>query len=161
MAGSSDTDGIVSLSDYMSSTEPVGSGKSRVHFNDSSGGGGGNMTIGIKDYIDAKNDAVRSDIKSDIARVEAKIDIMPAKIAWQIGVGVVATVGLVLAVIAYGGARFDGGTSLGSSVGAQVEKNRQSIDDATKAIDSVNQTINKKNDQVLNAIKEMRSGKQP
>lgn len=93
------------------------------------GSGGGGMTVDMKDYVDARTDAVRSDVSADLSRFEAKLDAFPARMVWTVGGGVLATVGLFLALVAYGGDRFESGIGLGSSNAVAVHENQSAIEE--------------------------------
>lgn len=73
------------------------------------GGGSGPMEpqITIKDYVDARDDAIET-------RLSGKLDKLPTKgTVW----GAVATgIGLLAALLAYGGDRFDGGVSVSPTI---------------------------------------------
>jgi hypothetical protein len=92
------------------------------------GGGGGtsgpmNNELGIKDYVDAKNEAVET-------RLLAKLDKLPTLGAL---LGVAATVvGVILAAMAFGGDRFDSGMGAGAIV-ENVRKEQRVIDQRQNA----------------------------
>lgn len=113
-------------------------------FQDISGGGGdgdGTMTVGIKDYVDAKNEALESRVGGEFAALRADIEALPAKMILTVAAGVVAAVALVFAIWAYTDDRMDSGIAFGGSFGAQVEQNRANMDslqqDVSKILDVV------------------------
>lgn len=79
------------------------------------GGGGGPVEPGVtlKDYVDAQSNALES-------RVNQKLERLPTKgTVW----GAVATgVGILLAVLAFGGDRFDSGISANGLLKAQSDQ---------------------------------------
>lgn len=87
-------------------------------------GGGGNgpmdTQITIKDYIDARDDAVES-------RIAQQLDKLPTKgTIW----GAVATgIGILAALLAYGGDRFDGGVTVSPTI-AKMQTEQKTRDDA-------------------------------
>lgn len=86
------------------------------------GGGGGGTSdtmVPLKDYVDKSDEVVET-------RLNARIDKIATKgTVW----GAAATVlGIVLAVLAFGGDRFDAGTSLSSLSSVMSEQNKR--DDA-------------------------------
>ena len=91
------------------------------------------MTVDMKDYVDARIDAVRSDLSAKVTGFEAKLDTFPARMQWTVVTGaaatVVATVGLIIAVIAFGGDRFDGGIGLGGQYNEAIQQNQDAIED--------------------------------
>lgn len=93
------------------------------------GGGSGPMepTVPIKDYVDARDDAVES-------RLMAKLDAIPTTTAMRSTIwGAVATaLGIVFAVLAFGGDRFDGGASV-SPIVSQIQGQQAKRDDAQDA----------------------------
>lgn len=86
------------------------------------GGGGGPVepTVNLKDYVDARDEAVE-------ARVNLKVGNLSTKgTVW----GAVATgFGLLLAILAFGGDRFDGGASISPTVSKlQIEQEKRDAD---------------------------------
>ena len=76
------------------------------------GGGGGTSgpmdpSVSIKDYVDARDEAIET-------RLFAKLDTIPTKSTIWGAVGVI--IGTMLAVLAFAGDRFDGGISAGGIV---------------------------------------------
>lgn len=91
--------------------------------------------ITSKDYIDRSMDAVRAENDAQFAKVLAAIQSKPS--TWQL-VGAVfgaafTVLGVVLAVLSYGGDRFDGGVSLSEQQQQQIERDKAQ-DDRLKAI---------------------------
>jgi hypothetical protein len=96
------------------------------------GGGGGGTFNGMdpasKEYVDMK-------VEAAISRIEGKFDLLnqrmdnlerntPSALSiWgAVFTGSVAVVGLLLAALAYGGDRFDGGVSIAEQMRAQSER---------------------------------------
>lgn len=67
------------------------------------GGGGGPMDSATKDYVDARDDAVESRLGRQLDKVATKGTIWTA---------VASGIGILAALLAYGGDRFDGGVSV-------------------------------------------------
>ena len=87
-------------------------------------GGGSGVTIDVKEYVDAKTEAVRAQNGEQTARLESKLDIIHnellglpriwtliATVASAPAVGVV----IIISVLAFAGDRFDGGVQLSSA----------------------------------------------
>jgi hypothetical protein len=77
-------------------------------------------SVSLKDYVDARDEAVES-------RMSAKLETLPTKnTVW----GAVATgIGLLAALIAFGGDRFDGGVSVSPTIAKlQVEQAKRDAD---------------------------------
>lgn len=94
----------------------------------SGSGGGLFVDAETKNYLDAKVDAVKAqndarfaEVRSGLDNVLAQISIISSKIddkpslAWLIGVGFAGVLAIV-ALLAFGGDRFDGGVQVQSSV---------------------------------------------
>jgi hypothetical protein len=86
------------------------------------GGGGGPMepTVSMKDYVDARDEATES-------RLSSKLETLPTKsTVW----GAVATgIGLLAALIAFGGDRFDGGVAVSPTISRlQTEQQKRDSD---------------------------------
>lgn len=86
------------------------------------GGGGGNMdpNVMLKDYVDARDDAVES-------RLSAKLDKLPTESALRNNIwgAAAAVLGVMLAVLAFGSDRFNGGLSISPAlVAVQTEQNK-------------------------------------
>ena len=84
-----------------------------------SGGGGtfDGMTAITREELDAKLSATESRIEASLARMEANTSHLPStgQLWLSAASAVVATVGLLLGIVAFGGDRFDGGVTLGLS----------------------------------------------
>ena len=76
------------------------------------GGGGtsGGMNVSMKDYVDARDAAVASDMHAEFANVRADIAKLPT--TWTLVATALAIVSILVAVLAFGGARFSAGISL-------------------------------------------------
>lgn len=126
------------------------------------GGGGGPVDTGTKDYVDAKTDATRFQNDARFAEVIARLDKVPS--LWQLiatvgSVGLtvlVALVGTFLAVVQFGGDRFDGGMSAASvSVNQAIEardtaqKNAERINQMDQKVDDVDRKL----DVLINILK--------
>ena len=86
----------------------------------------------MKDYVDARDDAMES-------RVNAKLGALPTKgTVW----GAVATaVAIVLAVLAFGGDRFDSGMSAGTIVQAQRAEQQKTDQSQDAKLELMNQKL--------------------
>lgn len=108
---------------------------SQYKFRDNSGETA--VDVEIKDYLDAKietvraqNDARFAELRSDISSLITKIDHLPTPLTfWQFVVGlgsaVVAALGIVLAVLAYGSDRFDSGVSAMGAIEEALDAQRE------------------------------------
>ena len=98
------------------------------------GGGGGNMetSVPIKDYIDARDDAVES-------RLSTSLDKLPTKATiW----GAAGTLfGLLLAVAAFAGDRFDGGMGASSLMAEQAQAQRQTDETQDAKLELMDQKL--------------------
>jgi hypothetical protein len=85
------------------------------------GGGNGPMepNISIKDYVDAKDEAIET-------RLESKLDKLATK--GTIWTAVATGIGILAALVAYGGDRFDGGVSVSPTISKM--QTEQTIRDA-------------------------------
>lgn len=99
-----------------------------------------------KDYIDARVAEVRSDSRANLAEIKSLIDVKLSRLdklptLWQVVSAVVAaavaTVGLLLAILAYTGDRVDGTVQTASTLGALVERMDASARTNAKAIDDL------------------------
>lgn len=85
----------------------------KATFSYSSGGGGMEPGVPMKDYIDARDDAVESRLKQLLHSIPTKATV------W----GAVATgIGTLLAILAFGGDRFDGGVGASGLLRTQAER---------------------------------------
>lgn len=89
------------------------------------GGGGGPVEpkIPLKDYVDAADNAVES-------RLMAKLDNIPTKGTFWAGIATL--IATVLAILAFGGDRFDGGLGLSSELD-RINENQAATDAAQNA----------------------------
>lgn len=112
-------------------------------FHDTSGGGGGDgtMTVDMKDYVDAKNEALESRVGGQFAALRADIKSLTDKKTTWSAVGV--TVGLLLAALAIAGDRFDGGFSAAGLFAAEVEKNRATMEDLRQEVSQTQEDVSK------------------
>lgn len=119
-------------------------------------GGGGTVDSNVKSYIDAKTEATRAQNDARFANVLARLDnlasvsdiqdtkkdIQSAK--WNVWGASLAVAGLVLAVLAFGGDRFDGGVQISSVMVEQAEEakrlaaeNTEKVDDLSAKLDAL------------------------
>jgi hypothetical protein len=99
------------------------------------GGGGGTsngMTVPIKDYVDARDAAVTSDMHAEFAKLRSDLARLPST-ATLITTGLVI-VGIILAAMAFGGDRFSAGISLADQRQQQLQRD-QAQDAAAKRND--------------------------
>jgi len=98
------------------------------------GGGSGPVepSVNIKEYVDARDDAVES-------RLSAKLDRVPTKgTVW----GAMATaVGILVAIAAFGADRFDGGIGASSLVREQQAIQKKADDAQDAKIELMNQKL--------------------
>ncbi|MEJ6008661.1 hypothetical protein [Novosphingobium aquae] len=98
-------------------TDFAGNSGGETYVNTTFGGGRGGAPmdpmVPLKDYVDARDEAVET-------RVNGRLDKLPTKgTVW----GAVATgIGLLLAALAFGGDRFDGGVGASGLLRGQAEK---------------------------------------
>lgn len=86
------------------------------------GGGGisGGMDVWMKDYVDARDAVVKSDMHAEFANLRADIAKLPT--TWTLIGTALAIVSIIVAVLAFGGARFSGGLSLADQRQAQLTR---------------------------------------
>ena len=115
------------------------------------GGGGtsGGMEVSMKDYVDARDAAVASDMHSEFARVHVEFANIRAEVAklpgtWTLIGTALAIVSIIVAVLAFGGARFSAGISLAD------QREQQIVRDANQDI-AVKQA-NAKLDEILKRL---------
>lgn len=98
------------------------------------GGGGGGTSGGVelsmKDYVDARDAAVVSDMKAEFAGLRAEFSELRAQIARLPTTGtLIATalvaIGIVIAVMAYGGSTFSTGISLADQRQQQLKRDAE------------------------------------
>jgi len=99
-------------------------------------GGGGNgpvePSITIKDYVDARDEAVET-------RLNSRFDNLPTK--GTIWTAVATAAGILAALMAYGGDRFDGGVSVSPTISKlQVEQAARDKEQDAK-LDLMNQKL--------------------
>jgi hypothetical protein len=89
------------------------------------GGGGtsGGMNVSMKDYIDARDAAVASDMHTEFANLRADIAKLPT--TWTLVGTALAIVSILVAVLAFGGARFSAGISLADQRETQLQRDSQ------------------------------------
>lgn len=120
-----------------------------------SGGGDGYVTVDIKEYVDARTDAVRAENNARFSQVISRLDNLPTK--WTtIGVGASVLLG-VIAVLAFAGDRFDGGIAASSiSVQQAVEAQRISVEAQELAKENAEQVrqLNGKIDTLIDVLQE-------
>ena len=89
------------------------------------------MEPASKDYVDLK-------IEASLAKIEARLSVMPTTGAMLMTAftSSVAIVGLILAVLSFGGDRFDSGIGLADRINESVEvpQPRSGVDDTQAAI---------------------------
>jgi hypothetical protein len=108
------------------------------------GGGGtsGGMTVPIKDYVDARDAMVSSDLKSEIANLRADLAKLPS--TWTLAGFLLSAVAIVLAAFAFGANGFTGGLSLADQRQAQMERDARQ--------DAVAKDANAKLDEILKRL---------
>ncbi|MDG2003881.1 MAG: hypothetical protein P8J20_11170 [Novosphingobium sp.] len=96
------------------------------------GGGPMDTSVNMKDYVDARDDAIES-------RLSTKLDKLPTRsTVW----GAVATgVGLILAALAFGGDRFDGGVGAGGLLQDQAGKQAATDEAQDAKLELMNQKL--------------------
>lgn len=95
-------------------------------------------TVPMREYVDKADQATLATAEKQIGELNAKIDALPTRLLWHTAGGVVATVGLVIGIVAFGGDRFDSGMSAAEVVSgaqahneklfAEIEKRQADID---------------------------------
>lgn len=95
------------------------------------GGGGGNPPmeprVPIKDYIDARDDAVESRLSTQLSSLATSKELRN-NIWGAAGVGL----GIILTLLAFGGDRFDGGMSTSAAV-SSIRNEQAQVDSAQDA----------------------------
>jgi len=129
-------------------------------------GGGGDppgtdaVSAITRDELDAKLSATESRIEASLARMEANTSHLPStgQLWLSAASAVVATVGLLLGIVAFGGDRFDGGVTLGLSAIEQkigVTEIARENAEQTKQIEMLGQQMQ----QVIMALSPQSGGK--
>ena len=129
----------------MDGTAYVGDAKAsprrRSGYGGGKGGGGVDSMIPIKEYVDARDDAVESRLSAKLDVVLSELSKLPKTTELEasrqstvrnIWGGVLTLAGVSLAVLAFGGDRFEGGMAV-SPIIAQVTKDQQKIDQTQDA----------------------------
>lgn len=126
------------------------------------------MTNPSREEIDAKLSATEARIETTMARMDARIDSMAAKLdsamalidarlahlpsTWQLIItvlgGVVASAGLSIAVLTYGGDKFDSG----ALITTQIMETRALADENAKQIKDVSERLDALPGKLLDAI---------
>lgn len=106
------------------------------------GGDGPDMTVSMKDYVDARDAAVRSDIHSEFANLRADIARLPS--TWTLIGTALAIVSILIAVLAFGGTRFSAGLSLADQRQEQLARDQRQ--------DEAAQRTNRKLDEILKRL---------
>lgn len=109
------------------------------------GGGGGPMepTISIKDYVDARDEAVESRLASKLDKLPSTATLWTA-VASIIG-GIFTALAITIGVLAFGADRFDGGTNVSPQI--EAARKTQSIIDANQ--DAKAAQMNRKLDLII------------
>ena len=117
-----------------------------------SGGTGGDGTITWKDYVDAQDNQTRAqnearfaEVLTGIRAVESQVRDKPG-VLWLIGVGAAGFLA-VLALLAFGGDRFDGGFNAGNAVSVFLEAQTARDADQDARLDRILTTLETLSDQ--------------
>lgn len=113
--------------------------------------GGQSLTVeAVLSMIDSANQSQDEKIELKISaaesRLSSQIGTMPTKwtfiygVAWLTGV-ILALSGALLAILAFGGDRFDGGLGMGTAIGDKFIENTRAIDQNSKRDDETRQTL--------------------
>jgi hypothetical protein len=132
--------------------EELGNDDQNAHLYGAGGGGGPMDPISPKDYTDARvaelraeSRAVLADIKSFIDSRMIRIDRLPT--LWQlvsaVAAGFVATVTLILAVMAYTGDRVDTTAQTAAALGASTQRLEAATQANAKALQDLREDQNR------------------
>ena len=128
------------------------------------GGGGGTTTVTpeTKRYVDAKTEGTRAQNDARFAEVLTKIDTLPKPMTWQQCAAVIASaLGIMLAILAFAGDRFDGGMSVSTDAATTKEiaaQNSKSIDALAMSVDKMINAQALENQKMIDALAEHHEG---
>lgn len=97
--------------------------------------------VPIKDYIDKGDEATLARAELAVTQLGAKIDALPARILWIAAGTVVATVTLMVAILAFASDRFEGGMSATGNFASEVLQSKQEREQQAKALGQVNRKL--------------------
>lgn len=126
------------------------------------GGGGGRMSdFSAKDYVDARIDQARANTDARFAEVLAKLESLGTKMVtkrslWE---AVAVIVGIILAVLAFGGDRFDGGVQVAQTSVETAFNAKQLSEENARQIKALTEAITKRDAQIDTLIELLK--KQP
>ena len=129
-----------------------------------SGGNGGGTTVTpeTQRYVDARTEATRAQNDAKFAEVIAKIDGFPKPLTWQQAAAVVATgIGIVLAILAFAGDRFDGGMAVTTDAATTkeiVSQNSKNIEALTESVDKMISAQAIENQKMIDALADHHEG---
>lgn len=129
-------DDKVVYADFAGATVDRTYTNTNVSFGGGRGGGPVEPSVPIKDYIDARDEAIETRLSTQLASLPTAKDMRTT--VWG-AAGVV--LGLALAALAFGGDRFDSGMSA-ADVLDKAQANQKSVDAAQdKKLDTINAKI--------------------
>ena len=120
--------------------------------------------ISIKEYVDgqlaaslARTDARFAEVIAELRVLESKIDGKAAyTTVWgAMFTGIISILGVMLAVLAFGGDRFDGGVQLTASSVEYLQDTRVQAEKNANQIDALSQQL----DQIIKALDKMPANK--
>ncbi|MBU6442360.1 MAG: hypothetical protein KGR48_00495 [Alphaproteobacteria bacterium] len=99
------------------------------------------MSDVTREEIDAKLAATEARIDATLQHAVAKIDHLPSTwtLIGAVGGGFVAVAALTIAVLSYGGDRFDGGASVGASLETTHQLTKQNAEQIKKISDQISE----------------------
>lgn len=124
-------------------------------------GGGGKMGVDMRDYVDARTAEVRAENTLAIGKVESRVDILTTHLdsqfnalsarittKWTTWGAALTVLGVILAALAFGGDRFDGGVQLATgsleqltTVKTIAQENAEQIRVLSTSMSETNQQI--------------------
>lgn len=112
--------------------ERSGANEAEIPITGGSGGGGsvGEPEISIKDYVDARDAALASDLKAEFASLRAEISKLPT--TWTLIGTALAIISIIVAVLALGGARFSAGMATADERLEQLKKDQEQDQQAAR-----------------------------
>jgi hypothetical protein len=126
------------------------------------GGGSGGITVDTetKNYLDANIRAVKAENHLSSSQIELKIDNLAKEIAQKPGISWLLSVGsavvlAILAILAFGGDRFDGGVQVQSAISfqfAETQRLSQSNADNIAQLVKLTKSQEEKIDNLINII---------
>lgn len=120
------------------------------------------MTPETQRYIDVKTEATRAQNDAKFTEVISKIDNFPKPLTWQQAAAVMITgIGVMLAILAFAGDRFDGGMAVSTDAATTkeiVSQNSKNIEALTISVDKMIDAQALENQKMIDALADHHEG---